>query len=88
MLFNLKLWRPIISPTEWDGLYWQIDSAIYPLVKGCMALREALFPIIPADSNFYMTAFISMFYISFCSIAYWMRSAFVFISIFTSNLAL
>src|SRR5690606_22886979 len=37
-----------------------------PLVDACFALRQAMAPIIPLDSNFYMTAFIAMFYVSFC----------------------
>lgn len=64
--FNLKLWRPLINPNEWDAFYWQTDQALRPLVDASRGLREALFPLIPADSNFYMIAFIAMFYLSFC----------------------
>lgn len=64
--FNLKLWAPHINPMLWDGLYWQIDQALSPVVQLCFKLRKAMAPLIPLDSNFYMTAFISMFYLSFC----------------------
>ena len=64
--FNLKLWAPHINPVLWDGFYWQIDNALRPLVDGCFALRKAMAVIVPLNSNFYMIAFIAMFYLSFC----------------------
>lgn len=64
--FNLKLWAPHINPMLRDELYWQSDQALRPVVDACFALRQAIAPIIPLDSNFYMTAFIAMFYLSFC----------------------
>ena len=64
--FTIKLWRPLINPTNWDRLYWQIDQALHPLVKACFWLRTSMAPIVPLDSKFYITAFMAMFYISFC----------------------
>lgn len=64
--FNLKLWIPHINPSLWDGLYWQTDQALRPLVEACFWLRRAIAPIVPLDSNFYMTSFIALFYLSFC----------------------
>ena len=64
--FNLKLWVPHINPILWDDFYWQTDVALRPLIDLCLTLREAIAPLIPLDSNFYMTAFIAMFYLSFC----------------------
>jgi hypothetical protein len=64
--FNLKLWIPHLNPLLWDGVYWQIDQALRPLVEACFAIRRAIAPVIPLDSNFYMTAFIMLFYLSFC----------------------
>ncbi len=64
--FNLKLWRPLINPANWDGVYWQIDQALHPLVAACFLIRQAIAPIVPLGSDFYITAFITMFYISFC----------------------
>jgi hypothetical protein len=64
--FNLKLWIPHINPASWDSLYWQIDLSVRPLVEAFFAMRRAMAPVIPLDSNFYMTAFITMFYLSFC----------------------
>lgn len=64
--FNLKLWAPHINPALWDGFYWQTDIWARPLIEACFALRRAIAPLIPLDSNFYMTSFIAMFYISFC----------------------
>lgn len=64
--FNLKLWIPHINPVLWDDLYWQTDEAMRPLVDACFAIREAIAPLIPLHSNFYMTAFIMLFYLSFC----------------------
>jgi hypothetical protein len=64
--FNLKLWIPHVNPAHWDGLYWSIDQALSPLVTGCMALRRFIAPAVPLESNMYMIAFITMFYLSFC----------------------
>ncbi|AKH42006.1 hypothetical protein FHS61_002461 [Altererythrobacter atlanticus] len=64
--FNLKLWAPHINPALWDGFYWEIDSALRPLVDACFQLRELVAPILPLDGNFYIIAFITMFYVSFC----------------------
>lgn len=64
--FNLKLWIPHINPLLWDEAYWRIDQALRPLVDACFAIRLAIAPIVPLDSNFYMTAFIMLFYLSFC----------------------
>lgn len=64
--FNLKLWAPHINPTLWDDLYWRIDQLLRPLVEASFALRRAVSPLLPLDSNIYMIAFIIMFYISFC----------------------
>lgn len=82
--FNLKLWRPLINPVNWDAFYWQTDTWLRPLVDVCFGLREALLPIIPADSNLYMTAFIAMFYVSFCFHA--LRSAESFRTLFLAAL--
>lgn len=82
--FNLKLWRPLINPVNWDAFYWQTDSWLRPVVDLCFALRKALLPIVPADSNLYMTAFIAMFYISFCFHA--LRSARDFRTLFLAAL--
>jgi hypothetical protein len=64
--FNLKLWAPHINPMLWDELYWRTDTFLRPLVELCFMLRGALAVIVPLDSNFYMSAFITMFYGSFC----------------------
>jgi hypothetical protein len=64
--FNLKLWIPHINPLLWDEAYWHIDQALRPMVDACFAIRRAIAPVVPLDSNFYMTAFITLFYLSFC----------------------
>ena len=64
--FNLKLWIPHINPALWDSLYWQTDLALRPVVEACFALRQAIAPVVSLESNFYMVAFIAMFYLSFC----------------------
>lgn len=64
--FNLKLWGPHINPALWDWLYWDMDGALRPLVEACFAVRRAIAPVIPLESNLYMISFIGMFYISFC----------------------
>jgi hypothetical protein len=64
--FNLKLWIPHLNPLLWDEAYWHIDQALRPLVDACFAIRQAIAPVVPLDSNFYMTAFITLFYLSFC----------------------
>jgi hypothetical protein len=64
--FNLKLWSPHINPMLWDEFYWQTDQALRPLIDLCFSLRRMIAPVISLESNFYMTGFIAMFYISFC----------------------
>jgi hypothetical protein len=64
--FTLKLWVPHVIPVLWDPVFWRIDQALHPLVAACMALRRAIAPIVPLDSNMYIAAFIMMFYLSFC----------------------
>jgi hypothetical protein len=64
--FNLKLWAPHINRVLWDEFYGQTDQAMRPVVDLFLAMRAGLAPVIPLDSNFYMIAFIAMFYISFC----------------------
>jgi len=63
--FNLKLWTPFINPLSFDGLFWQIDQALRPLVDFCFGLRRALVPIVPYEWNLYLTGFLLLFYISF-----------------------
>ena len=64
--FNLKLWGPFINPLLWDDFFWRTDQWLRPVVDGCIALRRAISPLVPLDSNFYMSAFIALFYLSFC----------------------
>lgn len=64
--FNLKLWVPLINPSNFDGLYWTFDGSMRPLVDGAIYIRKAVSPAIPFQSNLYMYAFIFMFYASFC----------------------
>lgn len=82
--FNLKLLGPHINPLLWDDLYWQIDTVLRPLVDGCMKLRLALAAFIPLESNFYMTSFITMFYLTFCTHA--LRGAHEFRTVFLAAL--
>lgn len=64
--FNIKLWGPHINPMLWDDFFWSTDQAIRPLIDASFWIREALSPVIPLDSNFYMIGFVIMFYTSFC----------------------
>lgn len=82
--FNLKLWAPHINPLLWDDLYWRTDTWLRPLIDACFALRQAIAPLIPLDSNFYMIAFIAMFYMSFCFHA--LRGAHQFRTLFLAAL--
>lgn len=82
--FNLKLWRPMVNPTEWDWLYWMMDQTLRPLVDACIALREAIAWLVPLDSPAYLWAFIAMFYASFSIHA--LRSVEVFRKVFLAAL--
>lgn len=82
--FNLKLWAPHINPVMWDHVYWDVDIWMRPLVEICFTLRRAISPLIALDSNFYMTAFIMMFYLSFCIHA--LRDAHQFRTLFLAAL--
>ena len=63
--FNIKLWIPHINPATYDGLYWKTDEFLRPVVDMCIFVRENIFFFIPYESNFYMLAFIALFYTSF-----------------------
>ncbi len=63
--FNIKLWIPHINPALWDNLYWSIDQLVRPLIDVSIAIRDFIGPVIPLDSNFYLSAFVVMFYVSF-----------------------
>ena len=63
--FNLKLWIPHINPRNYDEFYWRTDELVRPIVDACVYVRENLFFFIPYESNFYMLAFIALFYTSF-----------------------
>ncbi|WP_221775507.1 phosphatase PAP2 family protein [Sphingobium yanoikuyae] len=64
--FNIKLWIPHINPTNFDEIYWKIDSYFRPIVDVCMYIREKVFFFIPYQANFYMISYIALFYCSFC----------------------
>jgi len=63
--FSIKLWAPLINPHLYDSAFWEVDRILRPLVYGMFNARMAMSYIFPIDSNFYMLAFIAMFYISF-----------------------
>lgn len=62
--FNIKLWIPHINPVMYDDFYWKTDQMVRPIVDACDYIRENIF-IFPYESNFYMLAFIALFYTSF-----------------------
>jgi membrane-associated phospholipid phosphatase len=63
--FNLKLWIPHINPRSYDQFYWKTDEMVRPIVDICFYIRENLLFFIPYEANFYMFAFIALFYTSF-----------------------
>lgn len=63
--FNIKLWIPHINRAMYDDFYWKTDQIVRPIVDACDYIRENIFVFIPYESNFYMIAFIALFYISF-----------------------
>lgn len=63
--FNIKLWIPHINPVMHDDFYWKTDQMVRPIVDACYYIRENIFIFIPYESNFYMLAFIALFYTSF-----------------------
>jgi len=63
--FNIKLWIPHINPVMHDDFYWSTDQAVRPIIDACDYIRVNIFGFIPYESNFYMMAFIALFYTSF-----------------------
>ncbi|GAM07428.1 hypothetical conserved protein [Novosphingobium sp. MBES04] len=63
--FNMKLWIPHINPYVFDDFYWGIDQFFRPIVELCFVLRKSVFAFIPSEANFYMIAYIALFYTSF-----------------------
>jgi hypothetical protein len=64
--FNIKLWICHINSFKFDALYQQIDTFFAPVMKFCDFVYATMSIVVPHESNFYMTGFICMFYVSFC----------------------
>lgn len=63
--FNLKLWAPLINPTNYDEIFWSLDQA-HPLpLDVVMALHEQVTGTLPLMANPYHDLFVLMFVVSF-----------------------
>lgn len=59
--FNIKLWMNLVNPRLWDGLYWQTDQAVRPLVDLAFAVHHLAETAMPAGEHLYLFAFLAMF---------------------------
>lgn len=64
--FHLKLWAPLINPTNYDHAFYAIDSAMRPVVRATTSISEAVAQITGRESGLYVSGFILIFYMSFC----------------------
>lgn len=74
--FNLKLWMSLINPHLWDGLYWQTDQKLRPLVDLAYGVHNLAETVLPEGDHLYLFAFLAMFAGSI--IAHSMQSFMVF----------
>ncbi|WP_333824257.1 phosphatase PAP2 family protein [Pinisolibacter sp.] len=63
--FNIKLWVPVIEPTTHDALFRASGEAIRPVVDAAFAARRVLAAVLPSIDDWYIHAYIAMFYFSF-----------------------
>jgi len=59
--FNIKLWMSLINPRLWDGLYWQTDQMVRPLVDLAFGVHHLADAMLPAGEHLYLFAFLAMF---------------------------
>jgi hypothetical protein len=59
--FNVKMWMNIVNPVRWDGLYWQTDQAMRPLVDGSFVVHDVISAVLPMGNHLYLFAFLAMF---------------------------
>jgi len=59
--FNIKLWMSLINPRLWDGLYWQTDQMVRPLVDLAFGVHHLAETAMPAGEHLYLFAFLAMF---------------------------
>jgi hypothetical protein len=59
--FNVKMWMNIVNPVRWDGLYWEADQSMRPLVEGSFAVHNAIGSVLPMENHLYLFAFLAMF---------------------------
>ncbi|MBU7580657.1 MAG: phosphatase PAP2 family protein [Porphyrobacter sp.] len=59
--FNIKMWMSLINPRLWDGLYWQTDELVRPLVDLAFAVHRLTDSALPAGEHLYLFAFLAMF---------------------------
>jgi membrane-associated phospholipid phosphatase len=59
--FNIKLWMSLINPRLWDGLYWQTDEVVRPLVDLAFGVHHLADTVLPAGEHLYLFAFLAMF---------------------------
>jgi hypothetical protein len=59
--FNVKLWMNIVNPVRWDGLYWQMDQAVRPLIDMSFRVHEGAGLLLPFENHLYLFAFLMMF---------------------------
>lgn len=59
--FNIKLWMSLVNPRLWDGLYWQTDQMVRPLVDLAFGVHHFADTVMPAGEHLYLFAFLAMF---------------------------
>ncbi|WP_285711680.1 phosphatase PAP2 family protein [Erythrobacter oryzae] len=59
--FNIKLWMSLVNPRLWDGLYWQTDQMVRPLVDLAFGVHHLADSVMPAGEHLYLFAFLAMF---------------------------
>ena len=67
--FSLKTWVQVINPNLYDGLYYDIDKQLQPILDLFYWIRSSYFTLMPSTDAWYQAAFLLMFITGFCSLA-------------------
>lgn len=59
--FNVKMWMSLINPALWDGVYWEADQMLRPLVEASFVVHNTVETALPAGEHLYLFAFLAMF---------------------------
>lgn len=82
--FNFKLWAPLINPSRYDRLFFDLDLRLAAVLEIFQSTNDFFSRFIPAEINGYHELFVAMFFLSFIVHAL-SRSGLVFEKVVTAT---